>query len=50
MKNILRLGLTIMALSIAAPLLSACHTVEGAGQDISATGNAIDKTAKKNTP
>jgi predicted small secreted protein len=43
-------GLTVLSLVVAAPLLSACHTTAGAGQDISATGNAIDKTAKKLTP
>ena len=33
-----------------APLLSACHTTAGAGQDISATGKTIEKSAKQNTP
>jgi predicted small secreted protein len=44
------LGLTLLALVVAAPLLSACHTTAGAGQDISATGQAIDKAAVKATP
>ncbi len=44
------LGLTLLALVAAMPLLSACHTTAGAGQDISATGQAIDSTAKKLTP
>ena len=47
-----RLVLTLAVLSVVAvaPLLSACHTTAGAGQDISATGKAIENSAKKNTP
>ena len=44
------IGLTMLSLVAVAPLLSACHTTAGAGQDISATGQAIDKAAKKATP
>ena len=43
-------GLALLTLAAAVPLLSACHTTAGAGQDISATGQAIDKAAKKATP
>jgi predicted small secreted protein len=43
-------GLTILALAVAVPLLSACNTTAGAGKDISATGQAIDKAATKATP
>ena len=50
MHSKIALGLTLLALLAAAPLLSACHTTEGAGQDISATGQAIDKAAVKATP
>ncbi len=42
-------GLSMLLLA-AAPLLSACHTTAGAGQDISATGKVIDKAATKLTP
>jgi predicted small secreted protein len=44
------LSLTTLLLVAAVPLLSACHTAAGAGQDISATGQAIDTAAKKATP
>jgi predicted small secreted protein len=44
------IGLTMLFLVAVVPLLSACHTTAGAGQDISATGQAIDKAAKKATP
>jgi predicted small secreted protein len=43
-------GLTLLALVAAVPLLSACNTTAGAGKDISATGQAIDKAAEKATP
>ncbi len=42
--------LTILMLLGAAPLLSACHTTAGAGEDISATGHAITHSADRNTP
>jgi predicted small secreted protein len=45
-----RLAVTLLALLCAAPLLAACHTTAGVGQDITATGQAIDRTAKKATP
>jgi len=48
-KNLL-LALTLLALAGAAPLLAACHTTAGAGQDISATGHALTGSAQKNTP
>ena len=44
------LALAVLSLSAVAPLLSACHTTAGAGQDISATGKVIEKSAKQNTP
>lgn len=40
----------LLALMSAAPLLAACHTTAGAGEDISKTGQAIEKTADKATP
>ena len=43
-------GLAVLSLVAAAPLLNACHTTAGAGQDISATGKVIEKSAKQNTP
>jgi predicted small secreted protein len=43
MHKTLIVGLTALSLMAAVPLLSACHTTAGAGQDLSATGHAIDK-------
>ncbi len=50
MRKNLSIALTLLVLLGAAPLVSACHTTAGAGQDISATGHAITGSAKKNTP
>jgi entericidin B len=49
MRATLAITLTLLVL-IAAPLLSACHTTAGAGEDVSATGHAITHSAEKNTP
>jgi len=44
------LSLAVLALLLAAPLLGACHTTAGAGEDIQATGHTIDKAATNATP
>jgi predicted small secreted protein len=44
------LALTLLALFGAAPLLGACHTTAGAGEDISQGGQAIEKSANKHAP
>jgi predicted small secreted protein len=50
MRKYLSITLTLLGLIGAAPLLGACHTTAGAGQDISATGNVLTNSAQKNTP
>jgi predicted small secreted protein len=50
MRKNLKIALTLLALIGAAPLLGACHTTAGAGEDISATGNALTHSADKHTP
>ncbi len=42
--------LALLALVSAVPLLAACHTTAGAGEDIAKTGQAIEKTADKAAP
>ncbi len=42
--------LWLAAAAVSLPLLAGCHTPAGAGQDISATGNAITDSAQKHTP
>lgn len=39
--------LAVLALSASAALLSACNTVAGAGEDVSATGHAVSHGAEK---
>ena len=36
-------SLAMLTLLAAAPLLAACHAVEGAGQDISSTGRTVQR-------
>jgi predicted small secreted protein len=50
MRMKLSIALTLLVLIGAAPLLGACHTTAGAGEDISSTGHAITHSAEKNTP
>ena len=45
-----RIGLALLALLATAPLLGACHTTAGAGEDVSATGHAVTKAATQATP
>jgi predicted small secreted protein len=47
MRKHLSVTLTLLA---AVPLLGACHTTAGAGEDISATGHALTNSADKDTP
>jgi predicted small secreted protein len=42
-----RFFLTLAVLLAAAPLLSACNTVRGMGEDVSAAGRGIAHTAQK---
>jgi predicted small secreted protein len=50
MRKNLSIALTLLVLFGAAPLLGACHTTAGAGEDISATGHVLTHSAQKNTP
>ncbi|MEI8395820.1 MAG: entericidin A/B family lipoprotein [Rhodospirillaceae bacterium] len=42
--------LALLALLSAAPLLSACNTMAGAGEDISLGGQALEKSAERHSP
>jgi len=50
MRKNLSAILGFLVLLAAVPLLGACHTTAGVGQDVSATGNAVTSAAKKATP
>jgi predicted small secreted protein len=41
--------LAFAILITAAPMLSACYTARGAGEDLSAAGKSIEKSADRNT-
>jgi predicted small secreted protein len=49
-KRTTMLVLTLLALLGVAPLMGACHTTAGAGEDISKTGQAIEDSANKHAP
>jgi predicted small secreted protein len=46
----LRMALTLATLLGAAPLLAACHTTAGVGQDLSQGGHALTNSANANAP
>jgi entericidin B len=50
MRKNISLLLTLLALIGIAPLLGACHTTAGAGEDLSAGGRAITNSAEKHAP
>ncbi len=50
MRRILHRLSPLLLLLAAAPLLGACNTMAGAGQDLSNTGNAITNSAEHNQP
>jgi predicted small secreted protein len=50
MRTRASMWLTLALLVTAAPMLSACYTTRGAGEDLSAAGHGIEHAADKNTP
>lgn len=50
MRKNFSIALTLFVLVGVAPLLGACNTTAGAGEDISATGHAITNSADRNKP
>jgi predicted small secreted protein len=50
MTKSFRLALTLAALIGMAPVLSACHTTAGVGEDISQGGHALTNSATANAP
>jgi predicted small secreted protein len=49
MREKARLLLALATLVAAAPMLFACYTARGAGEDLSAAGRGITNSADKNT-
>jgi predicted small secreted protein len=50
MRKNLSIALALLMLIAAAPLLGACHTTAGAGEDLSSAGHAITNSADKHAP
>ena len=50
MRKNASITLALLLLIAAAPLLGACNTTAGAGQDLSATGHAITNSADQHKP
>lgn len=49
MRMELRPWLALAVLVAVAPILSACYTTRGAGEDLSAAGKSLTNSADKNT-
>ena len=49
MREKARLLLAFVAFAVVAPMLTACYTARGAGEDLSAAGKGISNSADKNT-
>jgi predicted small secreted protein len=49
-KKSIKFFMMMLALVGTSAVVSACNTVEGAGEDISAAGNAIESSAQKHSP
>jgi len=49
MRKKLALVLVILGLAVTTPLLSACNTTAGAGQDLQAAGRGLENSAERNT-
>jgi predicted small secreted protein len=50
MRKNISIALTLLLLIAAAPILGACQTTAGVGQDVANGGNALTKSAEKHAP
>jgi predicted small secreted protein len=50
MRKNISLALALLSLIGLAPMLGACHTTAGVGQDLSAGGHAVTNSAEKHSP
>jgi len=44
------MALVLFSLAGASLILGGCHTIAGAGEDVSKTGKVIEKSAEKHAP
>ena len=49
MQTKLAVVLALLTLIGSAPLLTACYTTAGAGQDLQAAGRGLERSAERNT-
>lgn len=49
MQRKLSIALTLLLLAAAAPMLTACYTTRGAGEDLQAAGHGISHSAQEHT-
>jgi predicted small secreted protein len=49
MQRKLAIVLALLAPAGTAPLLTACYTTVGAGQDLQAAGHGLERSAERNT-
>lgn len=49
-KRTTMLAAVLFALAGVTMLLSGCHTIAGAGEDVSHAGHAVEKSADKHAP
>src|ERR1700733_2929043 len=50
MRRKLAFIMALLALAGTAPLLTACYTTQGAGQDLQAAGHGLENSAERHTP
>ncbi|HSZ92115.1 MAG TPA: entericidin A/B family lipoprotein [Acetobacteraceae bacterium] len=50
MRRKLAIIMALLALAGTAPLLTACYTTQGAGQDLQAAGHGLENSAERHTP
>ena len=49
-RSLKLLALVVFALAGATLVLSGCHTIAGAGEDVSHAGHAVEKSAERHAP
>jgi entericidin B len=49
-KSLKLLALVVFALAGATLVLTGCHTIAGAGEDVSHAGKVVEKTAEQHAP
>lgn len=48
MSNLLKTPATLLLLAVLSAPLAACNTIAGAGEDVEAAGDAVERSAERN--